>query len=187
MRSCLSGRRRSVVITVEVDLGDLDLALLLLLLGLVGVGDLDMLGTTTLLVLDLVGALLAVGGLLADGTVRHIVVELETSLKLHIDLKLLDGELVYAGLGACSEGQSALIVPATVTNDLLTTAIFFTGPALEVEAVVEVEAAGQEVLPVKASLERLVALVVGVTGACELVGVVPLLAETTLAELSSKC
>lgn len=68
---------------------------------------------------------------------------------------------------------------------MLLAAIFFAGPAVEVEAKIEIELARQEVLPVKATLESIVALVGGVARASELVGVVPLVA--TEAELENTC
>jgi len=184
-RGVVDGRRgRSVVVAVEVDLGDLDLALLLLL-ATIGEDDLDILGTTALSVLDLVATASAVVGLLAGRATGHAVVELETSVKLDIDVKLLDGEPVYARLRAAAERRGGLEVLATLSDNLLETTIVFAGPALKVEAVVEVEFAGEEVEPVKTTLELIIALVVTVARASEFVGVVPLLAKAVLAMAES--
>jgi hypothetical protein len=184
-RGVVDGRRgRSVVVAVEVDLGDLDLALLLLL-ATVREDDLDILGTTALSVLDLVATASAVVGLLAGRATGHAVVELETSVKLDIDVELLDGEPVYARLRAAAERRGGLKVLATLSDNLLETTIVFAGPALKVEAVVEVEFAGEEVEPVKATLELIIALVVTVARASEFVGVVPLVAEAVLAVAES--
>lgn len=176
----VGGRGRGgVVVTVEVEVGDLDLALVLLLVGLVREGDLEVGSTTALLVLDLVLALAAVVGLLADRAVGEAVVELEATVNLDVNLELLQGELVDARERAAGEGGGSVDVDAGLTDNVLRAALIFAGPAVEVEAVVEVELAGQEILPVKTTLELVVTLVVAVAGARELVSVVPLLATET--------
>lgn len=178
LRSGLRGRLRLVVVTVEVDLGDVDLASVLLLVGLVGEDDADVSGKTTLGVLDLVDTLEAVGGLLALGAIGHVVVELKTAVELNIDVELLHGELVGEGVLAATEARSSLTVLTTLSGDDLANATEVDAlEAIEVEAEVAVELSRDEVLPVEASLELVVTLVVGVTRASELVGTVPLLAE----------
>jgi hypothetical protein len=179
----VGGRGRGVVVAVKVEVGDLDLAPVLGLVGLLGPGDLEVGGTTALLVPDCVLSLAAVVGLLADGAVGHAVVELEAALELDLDVELLEGELVYAGEGTAREGGGRVNVGTAVTDNVLGAAIVFAGPAVEVETLVEVEPAGDEVLPVEAALPLVVTLVVAVTGAGELVGVVPLV--TTETESSS--
>lgn len=178
LRSGLRGRLRLVVVTVEVDLGDVDLASVLLLVGLVGEDDADVSGKTTLGVLDLVDTLEAVGGLLALGAIGHVVVELETAVELNIDVELLHGKLVGEGVLAATEARSSVTVLTTLSGDDLANAAEVDAlEAIEVEAEVAVELSRDEVLPVEAALELVVTLVVGVTGASELVGTVPLLAE----------
>lgn len=105
--------------------------------------------------------------------------ELEATVNLDVNLELLQRELVDARERAAGEGGGSVDVDAGLTDNVLRAALIFAGPAVEVEAVVEVELAGQEILPVKTTLELVVTLVVAVAGARELVSVVPLLATET--------
>jgi hypothetical protein len=72
----------------------LETALLLGWLLLLWQADLDLLGTTTLGVLDNASLLAAGLLLLADGSVRHVVLKLNLGILIRGDLELLDGELL---------------------------------------------------------------------------------------------
>lgn len=188
-RRVLSGRGRSVVVTVEVDLGDLDLALLLLQVGLIREDDLDVLSTTALGVANLGTLAGAVRRVLAGRAIRHIVVELETAVELGEDIELANGELVDLGLGAAAKRRGLSLVATTLAaDDLAPVRIVFTGPALEVETGVEVKGARDQILPVEeATRELVLTLVIRVAGASEGAGTVELVAEVeaTLAKLDS--
>lgn len=152
-----------------------DLAALLLLLALAALEvDLDGLGTTALGVLDGGSALGAGLGLLAGGSVTHLVVELEISIVIDGDIDLLDGEtillLVVAGdLGGLLLGDGvlhALAVEGTLGHVVALAEAVGAGPAtaeLEV-SVVEVLLAILEVRPVETLALLVGTLVVVVLG-----------------------
>lgn len=65
-----------MLVTVKLDGVDLDTATLLLLFLVLGIDNLDLLGTTTLRVADSGSLAGAVAAVLALAAIRHIVVEL---------------------------------------------------------------------------------------------------------------
>lgn len=169
-------------LAVEPDLGDADTALGLGLVGLLGVDHGDLLGATTLGVLD-DGTLGRAGGsVLAQLAVGHVVVELEVGVELGVDLNLVDGEVVVV----TAEERVGVLVGTAVTGQLSAAALVILAlEALEVEAAIveEVLLSGKEVREVEASpLLILTPAVVGVIGAGEGVGT-PEATKATEAEL----
>ena len=178
--------RRSVgraVLAVEVDVVDTDVALLGLL-GLLRVDEVNLLGTTALGVVDGGTTGRAVLGVLADGAVRHVVVELHAAVELDGDVELLDGEvLVLTALATLERGGSLLLGTTLTTDDTATEGagskkitlreFVLRGPALEVEAVILLDLTIGEVLPGPTLLLLVNTLVGAVGGNGERVGVVP--------------
>jgi hypothetical protein len=161
------GERR--LVTVEVDLRNLDSALVLGLVGLLGVDEVDLLGTTTLGVVDVSTILGTVGLVLASRAVRHVVVELETAVKLGLHVELVERELLLLAAGTATERGSLLLLTTTFGKDRLAKVsaseialrlVGSTGPALEIPVVVLLELADLEVIPLPALLLVLLTLVV---------------------------
>lgn len=84
--SCLGRLRAGSSAAVEGDGGDLDGAAGLGLVGLGRVNDGDVLGATALFVVDSRARLLARAAMLAQRAIRHVVVELEITVKLGLDM-----------------------------------------------------------------------------------------------------
>ncbi|KAI9163473.1 Acyl-CoA ligase AFT1-1 [Paramyrothecium foliicola] len=180
----LGVRRLVLVLAVEVDVVNTDVALLLGLVRLVGVDEADLLSTTALGVVDGGTTGRALLGLLASRAVGHVVVELHAAVELDGDVELLDGEvLVLTALSALERG-SLLLVGATLTADDTSTEgtrskeitlreVILRGPALEVEAVILLDLTIGEVLPVPSLLLLVLALVVVVARDREGLSVVP--------------
>jgi len=135
--------------------------------------NLDGLGTTALGVLDSGSALLAGLGLLAGGSVTHLVVELEVSIVINGDINLLDGETIL--LLVAGEGSGLLlgdgVLDALAVERALGYMVTFaelvgaSPSATELEvSVVEVLLAILEVCPVETFVLLVGALVVVVLG-----------------------
>jgi hypothetical protein len=182
----------SVLVTVKVNVGDLNVALVLAV-ALLGVDEVNLVSTTALAVLDRGTILGAVGRVLASRAVRHIVVELQAAVELGADVEGLDGELVGLGAGSGAEVGGEGLVVATLAGNVVAAkgtaskVVALEGLALareaaEVEAIIVAEVTGNEVVPLPALLLLGPAPVVGVAGAGEGVGAVP--AATAVAGLA---
>jgi hypothetical protein len=122
---------------------------------------------------------------LAGRAIRHAVVELKAAVKLGRDGKGVDREV--AGALVSSDARRGLLLGSTgadngaagrakgaSTQEAITLAeVVLAGPAAETESTKLSELAGRELAKVPAALHAGVALVVGVSGAAERLGLGP--------------
>lgn len=170
-----------VIATVKVNVVDANAAIGRRLVGLRWVDEVNALSTTALAVVDGGSARRAVGRLLAGRPVGHVVVELHAAVELDGDIKLADGEAVDVATRAASErGSSAHIRAASTRDDRAIKATksartmdvalgeaVLTGEAVEVEAIIVVDRARVQVVPVPSSRLAGTAVVVGVARAAK--------------------
>jgi hypothetical protein len=158
---------------LEGDGGDDDAAGRLWLGWLGGVDDGDVLGTTTLGVLNSGAGLGAGRALLAGRTVGHVILELEVAIELGAQGDGAQRKLVRATRSAAKGRRTTLLLRASTTNDVLVGArseslaetILLAREALEVETTIAEEATQAEVTEVEASSLLVRALVVRVARA----------------------
>ncbi len=177
--SVLSSRRRRVA--RERHGGDADAAGRLGLLRLRRVDDADVLGAAALGVLDDGAAGGAGRPVLALGPIGHAVVELEVAVELDAEVDLADGELVDGRAALAAERRRAGLVGAARGADDLATGAAAVAIALAearlaaeaapAEVVVAGEEAQVEIAKVEAGRLLVGAVVVGVAGAGEGVGI----------------
>ncbi|KAH6956525.1 hypothetical protein DER45DRAFT_272280 [Fusarium avenaceum] len=174
--------RRLRLVTVEVDLGNLNLTLVLGLVGLLRVDEVNLLGTTTLGVVDIGTVLGTVSLVLTGGAVGHIVVELETAVELGLHVELVERELLLLAASTASERGGLLTARATLSEDGLAKGsaseitlrlVGSAGPALEIPVVVLVKLTDLEVVPLPALLLVLLTLVVDSLGRSVLGSILP--------------
>jgi hypothetical protein len=128
--------------------------------------ELDLLGTTALLVFHDGPALLALGSLLASGSIRHGVVHLDISITGDRDLVLGGREvLAISALEARSTrfSQGAfndLLLERALGEGITLFEAFGAGEATEVESIILGEATSTEIAPTPSTLLLTIALVV---------------------------
>lgn len=128
---------------------------------LLGVDDPNLLSTAALVVDNSRSTSLAIRGLLAHTSVRHIVVEFETGVELGRHVEAVNGEGINTSIGTNTNGETSLISLIAGTRDDLSetesAALDITAlskvalarpAATEVEASVGVEGASRNVTPV---------------------------------------
>lgn len=175
----------SVVATVPRDVVNLGAARRLATLGTARVDDGYTLSTTALAVLDGGSVGRARGRVLASRAVGHVVVELQTSIKLDRDGEGVNGEVLVASAGrdarsgvlvarALARDGSAGSTKGTSAQEGVTLAeVVLARPALEVESSIVSNNTGGNVAEVPAVVLLGVAVVVGVAGAAVGLGVGP--------------
>lgn len=133
--------------------------------------------------------------MLAGRAVGHVVVELETSVKLGGDGEGVDGEvlLVVAGVDARSgglvmsalarDGAAGRAKGASAQEAITLAKVVLAAPALEVAAAVVADGTSGHVAPVPAMVLLLgTVVVVGVAGAAEGLGIGPRVSKVVLRE-----